>query len=442
MSNALAISAVTATLRHVLTEAGIVNVTTLPMDKAASAQQPDRVNLMLYQVVPNAAWRNQPMTGQVRAGEQGFPPLALNLQYLLTVFGDETSGLNDHSLLGRAMLALHDKPVLSPNEIKNATSEIRDNFLLTSPDLHQQIEKVKLNFQVMNMEELSKLWSTFQTQYRLSVPFEASVVLIESQRAAKSPLPVTQRGPDDRGWETLPSLGPIIDRIDYVDSSIPGARSFPAASFPKFGQENFICTLAGTDLPTAGAKILIHDPTQAPGSQVVAEIDPLPFSTKERIRFEINPLLPGANWVSGMLSLSLKYPGLNKKVRTTSPLPFLLAPRLRLAPTNRVIATPSVENGRSLLTFRCDPPAASNSMRLLLDFNTDNEEENDSRQLKLADWSSSHSASSPTFDATDVPPGNYRVRLRIDLVDSLVVQRSPQNPAILQIDDSQSIIIS
>lgn len=441
MSNALAISAVTATLRHILNDAGIVNVTTLPMDKAATAQQSDRVNLMLYQVVPNAAWRNQPMPGRVRAGEQGFPPLALNLQYLLTVFGDESAGLKDHSLLGRAMLALHDRTVLQANDIRNATEDINDSFMNTTPDLHQQVERVKLTFQVMNMEELSKLWSTFQTQYRLSVPFEASVVLIESQRAVKSPLPVTQRGPEDRGWNTQPNLGPMIDRIDYVDPLVLGARPFPAASYPKFGQENHICTLVGTDLPTSGAKILIHDSRLPPGEELVATIDPLPKSTKERIRFEVNPLLPGAKWSSGMLSLSLQYPGLNNRMRATSPMPFMLAPRLRIAPTNRVVAIPSVEGGRNLLAFKCDPKPASDSIHLLLDRDTDIEEEGLSRQLKMIKPLSGVELDSPTFDVTDIPPGDYRVRLRVDLVDSLVVERSPQNPASLVFDDSQKVHI-
>ena len=441
MSNALAISAVTATLRHLLLQAGIGNVTTLPLDKAAAAQPSDRVNLLLYQVVPNAAWRNQPMPGRIRPGEQGYPPLALNLQYLLTAYGDDGPSLVDHRLLGRAMLALHDHPVLDLTDIQDATNNIRDQFLETVPDLHQQIERVKLTFQVMNMEELSKLWSTFQTQYRLSVPFEASVVLIESGRGTRTPLPVIKRGEKDRGWDTQPNLGPLIDRVDYLDPTVLGSRPFPAASFPKFGQEKFVCSLVGTDLPLRDMKILIHDSRQAPGQDLVASIDPLPLSTKERIRFEIDPQLAGARWVSGMLSVSLQYPGLNQKVRTTSPQPFLLAPRLRLAPTGRVLAIPSVEQGKSLLTVSCDPPLAADTTRLLsarLVLDADN---GDSRQLKLASGSLSHSPTTPTFDATDIPPGEYRVRLRVDLVDSLPFQRSLLNPALLEMDESQKITI-
>ena len=437
MSNALAISAVTATLRHLLNQAGIVNVTTLPLDKAAAAQQSDRVNLLLYQVVPNASWRNQPMPGKTRQGEQGFPPLALNLQYLLTAFGDDGPTLVDHRLLGRAMLALHDHPVLEAKDIQNASDQILDPFLETKPDLHQQVERVKLTFQVMNMEELSKLWSTFQTQYRLSVPFEANVVLIESGRASRTPLPVAKRGEEDQGWKTQASLGPIVDRIDYNDPTVLGSRPFPSASFPKFGQEKFVCTLVGTDLPIQGAKILIHDSRQPPGRELVASIDPLPLSTQDRLRFEVDPLLAGAKWVSGMLSVSLQYPGFSNRLRTTSPLPFLLAPRLRVAPTGRVVAISSVEKGRTLLTVSCDPPVASNAVRLLLDADS-----GDSRQLKLADWSVSHSPTSPTFEVADTPPGDYRVRLRVDLVDSLPFQRSPQNPAQLEMDETQRVTIN
>jgi hypothetical protein len=41
---------------------------------------------------------------------------------------------------------------------------------------------VRVTLQPLSLEEMSRLWSTFQTQYRLSVAYEVSVVLIDSAR--------------------------------------------------------------------------------------------------------------------------------------------------------------------------------------------------------------------------------------------------------------------
>jgi len=46
----------------------------------------------------------------------------------------------------------------------------------------------------MSLEDVSKLWTTFQTQYRISAAYEVSVVIIESSRIVKTPLPVLTRG--------------------------------------------------------------------------------------------------------------------------------------------------------------------------------------------------------------------------------------------------------
>ena len=79
MSNALAVAAVTTTLRSLLTTAlgGVVSVTAKPLDEARQAAI-DQINLFLYHLAPNAALRNTPMPGQTKPGESGHPPLALS----------------------------------------------------------------------------------------------------------------------------------------------------------------------------------------------------------------------------------------------------------------------------------------------------------------------------------------------------------------------------
>jgi hypothetical protein len=163
-------------------------VTALPPDEAANLSHTRQVNLFLYQVSPNAAWRNMDMPRQTRPGESGQPLLPLTLYYLLTAYARENpedTAFIGHRLLGRAMSILHDRPLLDKDEIQDA---------LPGNDLHKQVERVRLTLQPFSLEEMSKLWTAFQTQYRLSAVYEASVVLIESTRPARTPLPVLRRG--------------------------------------------------------------------------------------------------------------------------------------------------------------------------------------------------------------------------------------------------------
>src|SRR4051812_12161812 len=114
MSNPLAIAALTATLRHLL-DRGLAaalpgtQVTARPPDKARGEFTGNQVNLFLYHTLPTPAWR----TPGLPAGA-GQPPLALDLYYLLSAYGqdDDDADPASHRLLGRAMRILHDHPVL------------------------------------------------------------------------------------------------------------------------------------------------------------------------------------------------------------------------------------------------------------------------------------------------------------------------------------------
>ena len=63
------------------------------------------------------------------------------------------------------MGVLHDHPLLGAEEINGALPE---------SDLDQQVERVRITPQPMSVEEMSKLWTTFQTQYRMSAAYQAS----------------------------------------------------------------------------------------------------------------------------------------------------------------------------------------------------------------------------------------------------------------------------
>jgi hypothetical protein len=222
MSNQLAIAAVTATLRQLLMR-GVPelpgnNVTTRPPDRARTGtDNSDQLNLFLYQATHNAAWRNADLPRQSGPGDVGPPPLALNLHYLVTAFGQGDDDTLSHRWLGAAMRVLHDHPLLGADEIRGA---------LPGNDLHAQVERVRVTLQSLSLEEMSKLWTTFQTQYRISAAYEVDVVLIESTRPSRAALPVLRRGESDRGVEAVPGVSlPIIDDVrlpNRQSSALPG----------------------------------------------------------------------------------------------------------------------------------------------------------------------------------------------------------------------------
>lgn len=210
MSNHLVIAAVTATLRKVILDTlsplvpGI-DVTTLPLDEVRQNNaNGSQVNIYLYQTEVNAGWRNQDLPNRVRPGELGFPPLALNLFYLVTAYGQNNDEVRAHGLLGGAMSALHDMPVLDPADLAS---------VLTPPDEPgEQIERVRITYEPLALDEISKIWSAFQTNYRISAAYQASVVLIDSLRPSKAGLPVLRRGQNDDGVTTLTAF-PVLESV-------------------------------------------------------------------------------------------------------------------------------------------------------------------------------------------------------------------------------------
>ena len=126
-----------------------------------------QMSLWLYQVLPNEHLRNAP---QVRKRDQGddtaefYPPLALNLLYLLTP--STGSDLGDQQVLGRALQIFHDQSILRMESTQNA----------------DRAEELHVSLAPRTIEELAEVWEAMQQPYRLSVCYEVRVVRIDSLR--------------------------------------------------------------------------------------------------------------------------------------------------------------------------------------------------------------------------------------------------------------------
>lgn len=145
-------------------------------DKSAPNAGDALLSLYLYQVTPNTHINNR---GYIPAGNGQllFPPLSLNLFYLLTPLNSSP----DDALvtLGCAMQALAAYP------------RIRANFL----DSHLRPEQpdVKVAISAVSLEELTRIWNAFNQPYRLSVCYQVQTVSIDSIRQAEAGPPVMER---------------------------------------------------------------------------------------------------------------------------------------------------------------------------------------------------------------------------------------------------------
>lgn len=413
MSNALGIAAVTATLQHLI-EKGIepegagISVTTRPPDKARSGgNTPNQVNLFLYQTQPNGAWRNMDIPRQVRPGETGHPPLALNLYYLITAYGEGDDDVKGHRLLGRAMSALDDFPVLGSDEI--------NQILLPDSGLREQVERVRITLQPLSLDEMSKLWTTFQTQYRISTAYQVSAVLIESTHPTRASLPVLKRGEQDRGVTAVAGAAPSLKAI-RLPLLQPSARLGENMMF--IGEQ-----LTTVDTVARFTSLRLADPLELP----VATGD-----AAGEIRVHIPDETEDANalarWAPGFFTVAL--------VTRHSGVPPIVSNELAMALAPQITVTPlSAAAGTVNLAIACEPRLVA-GQRVLLLFGD--------RQVEPQTMTMPANPSQPTTVAFTVPnvvAGRYLVRLRVDGVDSVpvVYAGTPPTPSF---DPNQQVTIT
>jgi hypothetical protein len=170
MSNALAIATVTQTLINRVTASlagSLVNgahVTALRPDDASlqGAETTPRVNIFLYQVTPNAAFRNADLPTRRPDGSRvQRPQLALDLHYLLTFYGNDAN-LEHQRLLGAVARYLHAYPTLRRSDIE-AVEAMQDssnnNVLYLNSHLSEQSELVRFTPINFSLDDISKLWA-------------------------------------------------------------------------------------------------------------------------------------------------------------------------------------------------------------------------------------------------------------------------------------------
>jgi Pvc16 N-terminal domain len=154
---------VTQTLVNLLGGTGIVTLdspATLPTGGDSDA---GKLNLFLYHVLENPHAKNREWLSPSSATQE-YPPLALNLYYLLTPYAKDA--ISAHSALSHAMAQLHDNSIVPGSQLFGSLSVA--------------VEQLAIVLCPVTLEELTRIWNALQSPYRLSVCYEARIALLRS----------------------------------------------------------------------------------------------------------------------------------------------------------------------------------------------------------------------------------------------------------------------
>lgn len=442
MSSALAIAAVTASLKdllndglmdHDLTTLGSFTITAQPPDRISTgATENNQLNLFLYQVTANSGWRNVGLPSHDASGVRvATPPLALDLHYLLSAYGAQD--LNAEVLLGYAMQVLHDTPVLSRQQLRTALGAPApvDGTLLPGPfgtlsavDLADQVELIKVTPVFLNSDDLSKLWTAMQARWRPAMAYLVSVVLIQSQGGARSPLPVLKRGTDDRGPIAQGAPAPVLTSARAAASALQ-----PAV---RLGEELLI---SGTNLSGSSSQGSFSVRLENTGLGIAFDLVATLLNVSQLtlhlpdVALDFTAM---AGWAVGVYSVALEVtpPAASTPHWLTNRVPLALAPLITVSP----LATAA---GTVNLTVTCAPRIrASQEAQVRLLFGL-----SEVAATLIDTPANSALPTTLTFAIPGVAAGAHVVRLRVDGIDSLPVTYTGA-PARFEFDPQQTVTVT
>ncbi|HEX6770277.1 MAG TPA: DUF4255 domain-containing protein [Candidatus Binatia bacterium] len=422
MSSALAIAGVTAVLRDLLNDgminqnvAGLVGsqvtVTTFPPDRLvpSNGTETTQLNLFLHQVTPNPGWRNERLPSRDSSGRSRLsnPPLALDLHYLLSAYGAES--LHAEILLGYAMQLLHETPVLSRAAINIALNPSPPVGTTLPPALRalaecglaDQLEQIKITPEYLSTEEMSKLWTAVQSHYRPTAAYMATAVLIEATRPAHAPLPVLSRGPvdaatgRDRGVIATASLLAPLPTIQ----TIAPANLQPAANV------GGTIEITGHHLDGANRTVIFFNARFQVEQSVGAAAGNLSTS--------MQAVVPDVPAGICQVAARLVRPG-ETAPRTSNQLALLIGPAITTALPLNVARDGS---GTATIVLDCQPQVRpGQSVSLILG------------ALEVAAEPFTVATGTLTFVVLAAPVGAHLVRLRVDGIDSPLVNHAATPP--------------
>jgi len=438
MSSALAIAAVTATLKDLLNEGllnhdlssiGSFSVTAQPPDRITTGNtEANQLNVFLYQVTPNLGWRNVGLPSRDGRGNRiANPPLALDLHYLISAYGSQD--FNAEILLGYAMQLLHETPGVSREQLRivlGIPSPVDGNFVpgrfgtMSAEDLADQVELIKIAPVYLSADELSKLWTAMQSRYRPSMAYLVSVVLIQAEGGARVAPPVLQRGAGDRGPQARASAPPLLQAVRN-----PANLLLPAL---QLGDE---LSFVGNGLARSGTLTALFT------NERLGIVNELPLSgatSASELRGQLpDASAPGAKaaWATGVYGAAIQVVEAGQPSWTTNSVPVAIAPRITAAPLA------AAAGAGFTLTVTCSPRLRTlqePGLRLIFG-------QTELLPVLIDTPADPDAATSIQFTVPALDAGSYPLRLRVDGIDSLPIT-SAGSPPVFSFDAAQTVELS
>ncbi len=244
-----ALKRVTTTLADLLKDRmARVESITFGLPRPGAADGGGRLNLFLYRVAENAAFRNDEDPRRAVAGQYGSPPLALELSYLLTSYGaaapapagltaDSAAELDAQWIMADAMRVLHDVPIVTRRTPRQRGGGV--DGLLLDLGLRSEFESLRIAPHALSLDDLSKLWTAFKEDFQRSVAYDVSVVRVERPQPQTAGPPVLGRAIDAR---PTVAIGPVLTGLDPASDAA--------------GEQ---ITLLGDGLAAASVTVLVSD---------------------------------------------------------------------------------------------------------------------------------------------------------------------------------------
>jgi hypothetical protein len=300
------------------------------------------------------------------------------------------------------MGVLNDRPLLSRADIQRA--------LLPGPgsDLENQVERIRITPDPRPQDEISRMWATFGTGYRLSVSYDAAVVLIDSTRPVAAPAPVLSRGSEDRGPFAHAQLAPQIDLVLPPNGQAAARPGDPV-------------TLHGRHLDAVAEVEVTGIRLAAPTTLAVASVSP------EAVVVDVPkpPTLP-----AGTVAVAARFDDGSGRLITGPAAPLALAPTIVSKSTLKAKLD---DTGSATLKVKCAPPVEPGQTLALIVGD----------QL-IVEPPLEKASDELTFTVTGLPAQTYTMRLRVDSVDSIPVAApaEPNGVAPMQIDPAQQVALT
>jgi hypothetical protein len=392
VSNALALAGISSVLQHYLHNLygsvgnnfpSPVHVSCLAPDQvqqqlqSSSSTGESRVNLFLHLVTHNPGWRNSDFPSLSNDGQTkvGNPPLALDLHYLLTVYGSDP--WQSEALLGFALLMFHQSPVLTRDDVEAALN-VRStstypytgyplNNTLGLCGLSGQSELLKITPESMSREEMAWLWTALKADYRLTFPFKVSVALMLPDLSPSLAFPVLQTSFTPPPAPPPPAISLPAPQV-VLPVAPPLLLSVSYQSGQGAAQPGDLITLRGEFLSGSNRVILTH-------AQLGISFHTTPSTvTAEQVQFTLPvlqpmpsaPPLPPPAYPAGAYRVVLQWWDATQQIvlQSTNPMPLAITYWL---PASQSPSTAVVGSDLSVSLTQFAPPVwAGQHVQLVL----------------------------------------------------------------------------